>query len=183
MPTPTPSPATPGPQNAATTSAAPAPTAAVPPTLKRRLLCMVYEGLLLFAVVFIAAYLFDTLTQSRNPERLRHLRQAWLFVMLGVYFVWFWTHSGQTLAMKTWRIRVTDLAGQPLGYGRAIWRYVLSWMFLLPALAVAQVLELHGWQALGLALVALFVPPFAMRWDADGQFLHDRLARTRLIAT
>ena len=82
------------------------------PPLRRRLLSMTYEAMLLFAVVFIAGYLFDTLTQSRDALMLRHTRQAWLFVVLGIYFVWFWTHGGQTLAMKTWRIRVIDVDGR-----------------------------------------------------------------------
>lgn len=153
------------------------------PTFKRRVLCMVYEALLLFAVVFIAGYLFDTLTQSRNPENLRHVRQFVLFLMLGLYFVWFWMHGGQTLAMKTWRIRVTTQDGGHLRLGQAILRYLLCWMFLLPALALAEVLQLHGWPALGLTLLALLLPGVIMRFDADRQFLHDRLARTRLTAS
>ena len=153
------------------------------PTFKRRVLCMVYEGLLLFAVVFIAGYLFDTLTQSRNPENLRHVRQFVLFLMLGLYFVWFWTHGGQTLAMKTWRIRVTGQDGGRLRLGQAILRYLLCWMFLLPALALAEGLQLRGWPALGLTLLALLLPGVIMRFDADRQFLHDRLARTRLTAS
>ncbi len=152
------------------------------PTLNRRFLCMIYESLLLFAVVFVAGYLFDTLSQSRNPENLRLARQLWLFLILGVYFVWFWTHGGQTLAMKTWRIRVVANDGQPLGVAHAVLRYLLAWMFLLPALAVAQALDLHGWPALGLIALALLLPPFYMKIDPARQFLHDRLAQTRLIS-
>lgn len=144
---------------------------------------MVYEALLLFGVLFIAGYLFDTLTQSRDPGRLWHVRQLWLFAVLGLYFVWFWTHSGQTLAMKTLRIRLVAAGGGKVGYGRAILRYVLCWMFLLPALAESEALGLSGWPALAVVGIALFVPPFYMKFDPEHQFLHDRLARTRLIST
>lgn len=144
---------------------------------------MVYEGLLLFGVLFLADYLLDALTQSRDPARLRGLRQAWLFGVLGVYFVWFWTHGGQTLAMKTLRIRLVSASGAPLRAGRAVWRYLLSWMFLLPALAVAEALGLGGGAALAVICVALFVPPVWIRFDAGRQSLPDRLAGTRLIST
>jgi len=85
--------------------------------------------------------------------------------------------------MKTWRIRVVDQAGAALRLPQAIGRYLLSWIFLLPALGLAQWFDLHGWASLGVALIALFLPTIYMKIDRDGQFLHDRLAGTRLIAT
>ncbi len=57
----------------------------------------------------------------------RHLLQAFLFVVFGVYFVWFWS-KGQTLAMKTWGIRIVDRFGRSLTQGRALLRYLLSWV-------------------------------------------------------
>ena len=65
-------------------ASAPVPTI---PSVKRRLACMLYESLLLFGVVFIADWLLDTLTQSRHALVLRHTRQAWLFFVIGAYFV------------------------------------------------------------------------------------------------
>jgi len=143
---------------------------------------MTYEAMLLFAVVFIAGYLFDTLTQSRNALTLRHARQAWLFVVVGLYFVWFWMHGGQTLAMKTWHVRLEDAAGKRLGYGRAIARYLLLWMFVLPTLALVEALGLHGWAAMSALLAALLLPPFYAWFDRDLQFIHDRLLGTRIVA-
>ena len=79
----------------------------------------------MFGVVFIAGFLFGTLSQTRNAMDNRHPLQAFLFVVFGIYFVWFWA-KGQTLAMKTWHIRVVDAAGQPLTQARALGRYVLA---------------------------------------------------------
>jgi uncharacterized RDD family membrane protein YckC len=73
--------------------------------------CWLYEGLLLFGVVFVAGYLFGTLTQTRNALNNRHELQFFVFVVVGVYFGWFWS-KGQTLAMKTWHIRVVDRQGR-----------------------------------------------------------------------
>ncbi|MGZ3237424.1 MAG: RDD family protein, partial [Burkholderiaceae bacterium] len=78
---------------------------------------MLYEAMLLFGVLFISAWLFSTLLQQRNALYLRHALQYWLFLVVGVYFVWFWTHSGQTLAMKTWRIRLVTKNGEPVKIG------------------------------------------------------------------
>ena len=83
--------------------------------------CWLYEGMLMFGVVFIADYLFSTLTQTRHAMDNRHSQQAFLFLIFGIYFVWFWSH-GQTLAMKTWDIRVTDRQGRPLSQQRALRR-------------------------------------------------------------
>jgi len=73
--------------------------------------CWTYEGLLMFGVVFLAGYLFSALSQTRNAMDNRNALQAFLFVIFGIYFVWFWA-KGQTLAMKTWDIRVVDKQGQ-----------------------------------------------------------------------
>ena len=66
------------------------------PRLIRRMACWVYEGILMFGVVFIAGYLFGTLSQTRNAMDNRHALQAFLFVVFGIYFTWFWA-KGQTL--------------------------------------------------------------------------------------
>lgn len=143
---------------------------------------MTYEAMLLFAVVFVAGYLFDTLTQSRHALMLRHPRQAWLFVVLCAYFVWFWNHGGQTLAMKTWHIRLTGVADRPPTIGRLIVRYLLLWLFVLPTLAVLAALDVEGWPAMAALAAALLLPPFYALIDRDGQFVHDRIAGTRLVA-
>ncbi len=156
------------------------------PTIRRRLASMTYESMLLFAVVFVAGYLFDTLTQSRSALMFRHARQAWLFVVLGIYFVWFWMHGGQTLAMKTWHVRLVPAArlspAAAIGRGRAIARYLLLWLFVLPTLAVVDAVGWQGWPAVGALAAALLLPPFYALFDPDRQFLHDRLAGTRIVA-
>lgn len=150
------------------------------PSLKRRFLAMTYEAMLLFAVVFIAGYLFDALTQSRHALMLRHPRQVWLFVVLGIYFTWFWTHGGQTLAMKTWNIRLVDGTRDRLSLARAVARYLLLWIFVLPTLALLYVADVTGWGSVLALAAALVIPPLYARFDRDRQFIHDRLLGTRL---
>ncbi|WP_072632980.1 RDD family protein [Pandoraea apista] len=152
------------------------------PTLRRRLLSMVYESLLLFGVLFLAGYLFSALTQQRSGLMYRHAMQTWLFLVLGAYFVWFWTHGGQTLAMKTWKIRLVDAQGQPVRAGRAILRYVLAWLWVLPAMALDWALGFTGWSSVVLLAGWVVLWALAMRVMPDHQFVHDRLAGTRLVS-
>src|SRR3546814_21084804 len=90
----------------------------------RRFACMMYEGVLLFGVIFVASYLFDTLTQSRNALMLRHGRQAILFIAIGVYFFMCWRKRGQTLPMTTWNIRLVDRGGRVPAQGRVVLPFV-----------------------------------------------------------
>ena len=64
-------------------------------------------------------YLFSALSQTRNALNNRTALQAFMFVVLGIYFVWFWSR-GQTLAMKTWHIRLVDAQGRPVTQLRAL---------------------------------------------------------------
>lgn len=159
----------------------PAPADLTTPSLRRRMACWLYEGVLLFAVVFIAAWLFSTLGQMRNAmDGRRVLLQAFLFVVFGIYFAWFWSR-GQTLAMKTWHIRLVDAEGRPVSQGRALVRYVLAWIWFLPPLAVVGPLHLPAGQVtvLGLGWVAVWA--VLSRFHPQGQFWHDALAGTRLV--
>jgi len=114
---------------------------------------MLYEAFLIFAVAFFATWVFFFASGGRDATRgwLRMELQLFILVVLAAYFLWCWLRGGQTLAMRTWRIRLVDVTP-----GRAILRFVLA-LFLLP-----------------LSIVWVLV-------DRDRQFLHDRLAGTRLV--
>src|SRR5690606_12317282 len=129
----------------------------------RRFACMLYEAVLLFGVVFIADYLFDTLTQSRHALMFRHARQAWLFVVIGVYFVWSWRH-GQTWPMKTWHMRLLGPDGNPPGLSTCILRYVLAWLpVLIAALAVLVVQRMT--QLPSTSILVIFAPLALFLWS------------------
>ena len=150
------------------------------PRLIRRMACWMYEGILMFGVVFIAGYLFGTLSQTRNAMDNRHALQAFLFVVFGIYFTWFWA-KGQTLAMKTWHIRVVDRDGRPLTQRRALLRYVGSWLWFLPPLAALAPFSLPGGEATVIVLGWVAVWAVLSRFHPQQQFWHDALAGTRLV--
>ena len=159
-------------------------TAPVPslqaPRLIRRMACWVYEGLLLFGVVFISGYLFSTLTQTRNALDNRHAMQIFLFLVFGLYFTWF-GHKGQTLAMKTWNLRLVDVQGQAVSKPRAFARYVLSWVWFLPPLVAISPYGLSAGESLVICLGWVAVWALLSRFQSDKQFWHDVWAGTRLI--
>ncbi|MBV2235530.1 MAG: RDD family protein [Sterolibacterium sp.] len=133
------------------------------PSLPRRLASMLYEALLLIGVISVLVLLPQTL-YAQHTGKTAAPWLAWLHLecVLAAYFVWFWSQGRQTLAMKTWKIHLVCARNQTAATGispqRALLRHGLSWLSILPA---------------GLGLLWALV-------DREGQFLHDRLAGTRL---
>ncbi len=150
------------------------------PGLWRRMACWVYEGILLFGVMFLAGYLFGTLSQTRNAMDNRNALQAFLFVIFGIYFVWFWA-KGQTLAMKTWNIRVVGRDGKAISQTRALGRYVLSWVWFIPPLVAAYPFHLSGAEVAVITVGWIAVWALLSRFQSEGQFWHDAWAGTRLV--
>jgi uncharacterized RDD family membrane protein YckC len=125
----------------------------------RRLGSLLYEGLTVIALWLLASALITTVSGSAVSGMSRSFLQGAAFVIISGYFLWCWTRGGQTLAMKTWRIRVVDAQGKPLSPIHAASRLVF-------AIAGTCLAGVGLWWAL---------------LDKDKQFLHDRLAHTRLI--
>ncbi|VWC38792.1 membrane protein [Burkholderia lata] len=155
---------------------------AAAPSVRRRLAALLYEGVLLFGVVFFAGLAFSLATQQRNGLVHHNLLAAWIALVVGAYFVWFWTHGGQTLPMKTWRLRLESSSGRPLSAGHALVRYALGWLWFLPPLALHPLLGLSVPVTLALTAAWIVVWAGAARLHADRQFPHDRIARTRVVA-
>jgi uncharacterized RDD family membrane protein YckC len=76
------------------------------------------------------------------------------------YFVWFWLHGGQTLPMKTWKMRVVNPDGSTLRPLQAVLRYLAAWPSIL---------------LFGIGILWALV-------DRDRQFLHDRIAGSRIVS-
>lgn len=129
-----------------------------PARLLPRLASLIYESFLLAAILFVASYLFLAIARDAQAGLLHAVFQLYLLLISALYFCFCWVRGGQTLAMKAWRLKLVTGDGHPLRVGRALTRF--AW-------AVPSTLT-----GLGL-LWALF--------DEHRQFLHDRLAGTRII--
>lgn len=154
------------------------------PPLKRRLAALLYEGVLLFGVVMTAGLVFGIVTDQRHALHGRQGLQATLFLVLSMYFIWFWSQGGQTLAMKTWHVRLVSDQGLPLTLKQATARYLASWLWFLPAVAVAWAAQWHQGRLIGgIMAVWLLAYAFLSLLLPQRQFLHDLICRTRVIDT
>jgi uncharacterized RDD family membrane protein YckC len=142
---------------------------------------MIYESLLVLGVIFFADLIFDVLTQSRHALMLITTRRILLFVVIGIYFTFFWHKEGQTLAMKTWQIRLTNAEFKPISWQQAVLRYLLAWLWFLPAILIAYTLNLKMPATLGLIGLGMVIWALCIFFDKERQFLHDKLAGTRLV--
>jgi uncharacterized RDD family membrane protein YckC len=129
--------------------------------LLRRALSLFYEALLLAALLMIGALPFVLLTHDADRIVVRPLFQIYLTGLAASYFGWQWLHGGQTLPMKTWRLKLVTREDGPLTLSHAARRLLF---------ACAGVL------ALGVAFLWVFIDP-------DRLFLHDRLAGTRIVSS
>lgn len=153
------------------------------PPLRRRLAAFVYEGVLLFGVLMMAGLAFSTLTQQRHALQGRFGLQAVVFGVLALYFVGFWSMGGQTLAMKTWRLRLVDATeGRQVTWLRGLLRYVLAWIWFVPPLLLVWAMGWHDSGSVYAALAAwIMLYAGSTRLHPQRQFWHDHWSGTRLV--
>ncbi|MCG6965619.1 MAG: RDD family protein [Chromatiaceae bacterium] len=131
------------------------------PSLWRRLAAIFYDCWLVAAIWLLGATV-DTFARTgldSAAEGSHLLLQLYLLVSPALFFGWFWTHGGQTLGMRAWRLKLLDNHGDPVGWRQALIRYAAAWL----SLAV-----------LGLGYLWVWI-------DRDGRAWHDRLSHTRLV--
>ena len=124
----------------------------------RRTLSLVYEALLLAAVLWCAGLLYASIEASITATHLRVFYQVYLLAVGGIYFASQW-RLGQTLPMKTWRMKLVTRDGNVVSVPQAALRYLVASAGLL---------------LFGVGFLWAFVDP-------ERQFLHDRLGKTRIV--
>jgi len=118
---------------------------------------MVYDSLLLMAILFVATGVAVALNQGQAVSH--PLYYLSLLAITYVFFCWFWTHGGQTLGMRTWRLQLETESGTDMTWSHAGKRFVYATISLLPFGAGLI------WQLL----------------DSDRLALHDRLSASRIV--
>jgi len=147
------------------------------------MLSMTYEATLLFAVAFIATWLFQFAAGGAIVTGWqRTALQAYLGAVFAAYFLWCWLRGGQTLAMKAWGIRLIAPGRARITAATALKRLAFATLFVGSFCAAMIGAFVH--RSPGLAFLTLAVSGVGVGWalvDRDRQFLHDRLAGTRLV--
>jgi uncharacterized RDD family membrane protein YckC len=131
------------------------------PSFLRCMASFVYESILLFAILFVAGIFYRAVFGDPHTDWQQHFFFLYSWFLVGVYFVYCWVKSGQTLAMKTWRIQLLRRTGSAMDWATAIKRYILASFSLM---------------FFGLGFIWRF-------FDREGLFLHDRLTGCQLILT
>lgn len=121
--------------------------------------CFIYDTLIVIALSFALAGVFLFIAGDATHGLKRYLFQLTLWLFIGIYFAWCWSKSGQTLAMKTWKLILVDKDGNLLNFKAASLRYIAATISLV---------------ILGLGFLWVIV-------DRDRLYLHDRLLKNRII--
>lgn len=134
------------------------------PGLPRRIGALIYDALLLLAVLMLATLPWVLARGNNNPDALDFtplgpLYQVYIALIIYAYFAIGWCRGGQTLGMKSWRLRLTTPAGGPVSPGQALARLLMAFIAWLPIAAGVI------WQYI----------------DKDGLTWHDRVSGTRVV--
>ena len=132
---------------------------AAPAGLIRRLAALAYDLLLLAGVLFVFTLLVLFARGGREIPPGTWWFDLGLIVVCAAFFVWFWTHGGQTLGMRAWRLKLVTCDGSPIGLARALGRLGAAVVSAVPA-------GIGFWWAL---------------FDRERACWHDRWSRTRVL--
>jgi uncharacterized RDD family membrane protein YckC len=133
--------------------------------LWRRFAVIVYDSILLFVVLYLAAvFAFAAMYWVWNEAAALSLQQSpfyrlYLFAVMFFYFGWQWQHGGQTLGMKTWRVQIRPLNQPRLTWGQMLTRFLIAWV---------------SFATFGLGFLWSL-------WDAERRTWHDIASRSVLV--
>ncbi len=132
----------------------------IPATGLKRLFALIYDGFLLLGVLFVSGIPLVFIPEDLKAHWLGTiLVRGYLLGVIFLFFGWFWTHGGQTLGMRAWRLLLVDEHGKNPGWGLALKRFAAATVSLLPA---------------GLGFVWIFIHSNRQAW-------HDTLSGTRVV--
>jgi uncharacterized RDD family membrane protein YckC len=131
----------------------------MPPGLGRRLAAIAYDTLLLVACLIVATAALLPFTGGEAIRPNQGWYTAYLVAVSFGYFGWFWTHGGQTLGMRSWRLRLVGSGKNGASWRQALVRFAGAWV---------------SWIAFGAGFLWMLVDRRRLTW-------HDRVSGTRIV--
>ena len=128
------------------------------PGFFRRIAIIIYDSLLLLALLFLATAIALPFNEGEAFASAQYLFPAYLLFVSFIFYGWFWTHGGQTLGMKTWKIKIQTFSKQPITWKHAFIRFVMA---------------IFSWLFFGLGFFWLFIDKQKYTW-------HDHFSKTAL---
>jgi uncharacterized RDD family membrane protein YckC len=141
-----------------------------------------YDSLLLAGVLIASAALAVILCagiigpeqfKRQNPLIGNPFFNTYLFFICFFFYAWFWTHGGQTLGMRAWRIRLQQLDGTGITWWQALLRFLLGTLWVLPIFYLRKLQNESLSLSLGSGAAFLAVTLLSR--------LHDRISATVLV--
>ncbi|MFZ2727623.1 MAG: RDD family protein [Methylococcaceae bacterium] len=126
------------------------------PRFFRRLAAMLYDFLLLIAVLFLATALLLPFNAGQAFTHQQVFYPVYLLIVSFIFYGWFWTHGGQTLGLRAWKLKVLTINQQPISWRLALLRFCTA---------------LISWSFFGLGFLWMLI-------DKDKRAWHDRLSKT-----
>ncbi len=130
-------------------------------SLMRRFGAMLYDFFLLLTAIFVASFIIVIPTGIKPEDPYFFLFQAYIFFIAYLFFAWFWTRGGQTLGMRTWKIKLVNEDGSLVTWRTALLRFAMAML---------------SWCAFGLGFLWSL-------WDKQHRTWHDIISKTHLIRT
>jgi uncharacterized RDD family membrane protein YckC len=128
------------------------------PSFFRRLAALFYDLLLLIALLFAATLLLLPLNSGKAFSAQQLYYPVYLLLVSFFFYAWFWTHGGQTLGLRAWKIKVLTLDKKPISWKQALIRFVVA---------------ILSWGVCGLGFLWVLIDKKQLSW-------HDRLSNTSL---
>lgn len=134
--------------------------------LLRRLAAIGYDCLLLAGVLFVAtalalglmvALVGDPAAQAHNPLSGNPFFRTYLLLVCFFFYGGFWVYGGQTLGMRAWRLRVCRRDGRGIDWWRALLRFLVAGLWLVPMIYLHQVFKLEIGLSMGAGFVCLLL--------------------------
>ncbi len=142
------------------------------PTIKRRIALNLYEMLVLFGVLaftFLVPHLIiGVLFEVTAPSA---ILMAHVYLVLAFYFMWYWTKTGQTLAMQTWRIQLVNIDGAIMKRSQALMRFAIGSLWLIPAALLLFInIKLNPSMSMGGSVSIIFFSITLFLWPLSAIF-------------
>jgi len=130
-------------------------------SLLRRFGAIFYDSFLLLTVLFVASFIIIIPTRIKPEDPYFFLFQVYIFIIAYVFFAWCWTRGGQTLGMRTWKMKLVNEDGSLVSWGSALLRFAIA---------------IISWLVFGLGFLWSL-------WDKQHRTWHDIASKTKLIRT
>ena len=153
----------------------------VAPPLRRRLGCLTYETILSIGIAMGVSMVFTSVSGNPKDQDI-FLFRIILVLAIVLYFIFTWHRSGQTLAMKTWGIKIVSSNSKLPGIRRTMIRYIASWLWTSPVFIYYYLIGISSrFELIVSSLVGILLYAALSFLFLDKQYIHDKISGTRLI--